>query len=84
MATVVSNIGFDSRGKTLSPFLSRYIIMINKRLGKLRKLKANKRKCIFQPFNTVSDHELALELNNIYDKQIAARDKIRSNMENKL
>ncbi len=64
--------------------------MINKRLGKLRKLKANKRKCLFTAnhvvkrngklVSPVNDHELALELNNIYDKQIAARDKIRSNM----
>lgn len=58
--------------------------MIGKRFNKLRKLKnASKRKCNFKPFDTVSDHELALELNNIYDKQTAARDKVRKTMSNK-
>lgn len=58
--------------------------MIGKRFNKLRKLKAaSKRKCNFEPFSLVSDHELALELNNIYDKQTAARDKIRNTMSNK-
>ena len=58
--------------------------MLSKRILKLKKLKnVSKRKCYIQPeINLVSDHELAIELNNIYDRQSAARAKVRKEMEN--